>query len=147
MRALHKNESRRRGEIPPGWATAASGSTCRPPRRWSGVPTPRIEAGLAQPRRRQCHPLTAAHSDAQGKRPDYHPLTCCRVRSASRSLCGAGSRGRRMDWGRWRQSTEHPKRGGAGRTSCSPQLQRGRLQGCGHLITPSSSLDHHPYLI
>lgn len=30
---------------------------------------PRMEAGPAQPRRRQCRPLTAAHSDAQGKQP------------------------------------------------------------------------------
>lgn len=108
----------------PGWATAASGSTSQAPKamEWCPNPQDRGRPGPAPGRQAHLPPTSpAAHSDAQGKRPaDYHPLTCW-VRSASRSLW-CGGRGRRMDWGRWRQSAEHPKRGGAGRTSCSPQL-------------------------
>ena len=146
---MHSTKTRAKGEgeIPLGWATAGSGSTCRPPRGWSGVRTAQDGGWPGPAQAPTMPPADGSPQRRTGEAADYHPLTRCRVQSASRSLCGLGSRGRRMDWGKWRQSTEHPKRGGAGRTSCSPQLQRGRLQGCGHLITPSSSLDHHPHLI
>ncbi|CAI9160915.1 unnamed protein product [Rangifer tarandus platyrhynchus] len=57
----------------------------------------------ARPRPAQVPTLLPADSSPQRCREeaaDYHPLTCCRARSASRCLRGVGSRGRRMDWGR-----------------------------------------------
>ena len=63
---MHSTKTRAKGEgeIPLGWATAGSGSTCRPPRGWSGVRTAQ-DGGWPGP----AQALTAAHSDAQGKQP------------------------------------------------------------------------------
>ena len=140
-----KMRAKGEGEIPPGWATAGSGSTCGLPGDGVVSETPSTEAGPAPPRP---DPDTAARSSPQrctgeaAGLPSTHPL------SGTVSLPVSARCGEQRVWTGLGgdESTEHPKRGGAGSTSCSPRRQRGRLQGCGHPITPSSSLDHLPYL-